>query len=128
MAIGSVAGALWLRDVRNRISPSCMAARRNFRLRLSSWLDHARLLASAALTVIGVSAQTFTTTVDQHGAVVNSGPALRRPSRGDSSGIALGGTPIGAPIVGWVAERGPALGAGIAAAAGFAAALVGIGS
>jgi MFS family permease len=40
-------------------------------------------------------------------------------------GIALGGTPIGAPIVGWVANHfGPRWALGIGAGAGFAAALV----
>jgi hypothetical protein len=41
--------------------------------------------------------------------------------------IALGCTPIGAPIVGWVADRfGPRWALGVGAAAGFAAAIVGI--
>jgi MFS family permease len=41
--------------------------------------------------------------------------------------IALGGTPIGAPIVGRVADVfGPRWALGIGAAAGFAAAIVGI--
>ena len=39
--------------------------------------------------------------------------------------IALGGTPIGAPLVGWVADRfGPRWALGVGAAAGFAAAAV----
>ena len=41
--------------------------------------------------------------------------------------IALGGTPLGAPIVGWVADRfGPRWALGVGAASGFAAAIVGI--
>jgi MFS family permease len=41
--------------------------------------------------------------------------------------VALGGTPVGAPIVGWVADRfGPRWALGVAAAAGFAAAMVAI--
>jgi MFS family permease len=41
--------------------------------------------------------------------------------------IARGGTPIGAPIVGWVADRfGPRWALGVGAASGFGAALVGI--
>ena len=37
--------------------------------------------------------------------------------------IALGGTPLGAPVVGWVADRfGPRWALGVAAASGFAAA------
>jgi hypothetical protein len=39
--------------------------------------------------------------------------------------IALGGTPIGAPIVGWVADTfGPRWALGVGAASGFAAAAV----
>jgi predicted MFS family arabinose efflux permease len=42
-------------------------------------------------------------------------------------GIALGGTPIGAPIVGWVANNfGPRWSLGVGAASGFIAALVAI--
>ncbi|ESQ81837.1 hypothetical protein AEAC466_19945 [Asticcacaulis sp. AC466] len=42
-------------------------------------------------------------------------------------GVALGGTPIGAPIVGWVANHfGPRWALGIGAASGFAAAIVAI--
>ena len=41
--------------------------------------------------------------------------------------IALGGTPIGAPIVGWVADTfGPRWALGVGAASGVGAALVGI--
>ena len=41
--------------------------------------------------------------------------------------IALGGAPIGAPIVGWVADRfGPRWALGVGAAAGLAAAMVAI--
>jgi MFS family permease len=40
-------------------------------------------------------------------------------------GIALGGTPIGAPIVGWVADHlGPRWALGLGAASGYAAAIV----
>jgi MFS family permease len=39
----------------------------------------------------------------------------------------LGGTPIGAPTVGWVADTfGPRWALGVGAASGFAAAIVGI--
>ena len=41
--------------------------------------------------------------------------------------IAMGCAPIGAPIVGWVADRfGPRWALGIGAASGFAAAIIGI--
>jgi MFS family permease len=42
-------------------------------------------------------------------------------------GVALGGTPIGAPIVGYIADHfGPRLAIGVGAAAGFAAAGFGL--
>jgi MFS family permease len=42
-------------------------------------------------------------------------------------GVALGGTPIGAPIVGWVADHlGPRWALGVGAASGFAATIVAI--
>ena len=41
--------------------------------------------------------------------------------------IFMGGTPLGAPIVGWVADAfGPRWALGVGAAAGFPAALVGV--
>jgi len=41
--------------------------------------------------------------------------------------IALGGTPIGAPIVGWVADTfGPRWAIGVGAASGIASAIVGL--
>ena len=41
--------------------------------------------------------------------------------------VALGGTPIGAPIVGWVANHfGPRWALGVGAASGFAAAVVAV--
>ena len=41
--------------------------------------------------------------------------------------IALGGTPIGAPVVGWVADTfGPRWALGVGAVSGFAAAVVGL--
>jgi MFS family permease len=54
-------------------------------------------------------------------------PAMRGRVMALRVAIALGGTPIGAPIVGWVANRfGPRWALGIGAAAGFAAALVAV--
>jgi MFS family permease len=42
-------------------------------------------------------------------------------------GIALGGTPIGAPIIGWVADHfGPRWSLGVAAASGMIATAVGV--
>ncbi len=54
-------------------------------------------------------------------------PAMRGRVMALRVGVALGGTPIGAPIVGWVADHfGPRWALGVGAASGFAAALVGV--
>jgi MFS family permease len=80
---------------------------------------------AVALVVIGVAAQTFTTTAN--GAVqLSTEPAMRGRVMAIFMAIALGGTPLGAPVVGWVADTfGARWALSIAAAAGLAAALVG---
>jgi MFS family permease len=79
-----------------------------------------------ALVIVGVSAQTFTTTAN--GTVqLSTEPVMRGRVMAIYLAIAMGGTPIGAPIVGWVADTfGPRWALGVGAAAGFSAALVGI--
>jgi MFS family permease len=58
---------------------------------------------------------------------LSTDPAMRGRVMALRVGIALGGTPIGAPIVGWVANRfGPRWALGIGGSAGFAAALVAV--
>jgi MFS family permease len=83
-------------------------------------------LFGAALVVIGVAAQTFTTTAN--GAVqLSTEPAMRGRVMAILLAIALGGTPIGAPIVGWVVDTfGPRWALSVGAVAGFAAAVVGL--
>jgi MFS family permease len=54
-------------------------------------------------------------------------PSMRGRVMALRVGIALGGTPIGAPIVGWVADQfGPRWALGVGAVSGFAAALVAV--
>ncbi|MDQ1583086.1 MAG: hypothetical protein QOF36_1140, partial [Microbacteriaceae bacterium] len=54
-------------------------------------------------------------------------PALRGRVMAIYMAIFMGGTPIGAPIVGWVADTfGPRWALGVGAASGIAAALVGV--
>jgi len=81
---------------------------------------------AAALIVIGAAALTFfngTNSIMQ----LSTEPAMRGRVMALRVGIALGGAPIGAPIVGWVANHfGPRLALGIGAAAGIAAALVAV--
>ena len=56
-------------------------------------------------------------------------PAMRGRVMALRLGVAVGSTPIGAPIVGWVANHyGPRWALAVGAASGFAAALVALGA
>jgi MFS family permease len=79
-----------------------------------------------ALVVIGVAALTFTNTTNSL-MQLSTEPAMRGRVMALRVGIALGGTPVGAPIVGWVANHcGPRWALGVGAASGFAAAIVAV--
>src|SRR6185437_9872457 len=81
-------------------------------------------LFAAALVVIGVAALTFMNTSNSL-MQLSTEPAMRGRVMAIRLAIALGGTPIGAPIVGWVADHfGPRWSLAVAAAAGLAAALI----
>jgi len=83
-------------------------------------------LFAGALVIIGVATLTFTNTTNSL-MQLSTEPAMRGRVMALRVGIALGGTPIGAPIVGWVANHfGPRWALGVGAASGFAAALVAI--
>ncbi|RYZ04275.1 MAG: MFS transporter [Myxococcales bacterium] len=126
MAVGSVAGALL----------SARRERPRLGLLLASGVTFGVGCALAAvmptywsfaamLVVIGVSAQTFTTSVNAT-VQLSTEPAMRGRVLAILLAIALGGTPLGAPIVGYVADHfGARWALGVGAAAGLAAALVG---
>jgi MFS family permease len=79
---------------------------------------------AGALVIIGASALTFANTTNSL-MQLSTEPAMRGRVMALRVGIALGGTPIGAPIVGWVADNfGPRWALGVGVAAGFAAAVV----
>jgi MFS family permease len=84
-------------------------------------------LFAGALVVIGVAALTFTNATNSMMQLTTE-PSMRGRVMALRLAIALGGTPIGAPIVGWVADQfGPRWALGVGAASGFAAAAVAAG-
>lgn len=127
MAIGSVAGALLsARRAKPQITLLFIgAAIFGFGFSLASIMPNYWLFG-LALVVIGVASQTFNTTVNST-VQLSTDPAMRGRVMAILLAIALGGTPIGAPLVGWVADTfGPRWALGVGAASGFSASLVGI--
>ncbi|PRZ55969.1 transmembrane secretion effector [Paraburkholderia fungorum] len=81
---------------------------------------------ACTLAVIGVAALTFTNTTNSL-MQLSAEPAMRGRIMALRLAIALGGTPIGAPVVGWVANHlSPWWALGVGAAAGFVAASIGV--
>jgi MFS family permease len=81
---------------------------------------------AGSLMVIGAAALTFTNGTNSI-MQLSTEPAMRGRVMALRVSVALGGTPIGAPIIGWVANRfGPRWALGIGAGAGFTAALVAV--
>ncbi len=81
------------------------------------------MLFGVALYVVGVAAQTLTTSTISL-IQISTAPEMRGRVIAIFMAIALGGTPIGAPIVGWVADHfGPRWSLGVGAAAGLLAAV-----
>ncbi|WP_029947193.1 MFS transporter [Leifsonia aquatica] len=127
MAIGSVVGAL-LSARRERPRVALLFAGAAFfgaGCAIAAVMPTYWLFA-IALIVIGVSSQTLMTTAN--GTVqMTTDPVLRGRVMAIYMAIFMGGTPVGAPIVGWVADTfGPRWAMGVGAASGFAAALVGV--
>jgi MFS family permease len=127
MAIGSVAGALL---AAKRAKPHLAllvggSAIFGLGFALAALMPNYWLFG-LVLVIIGLSAQTFTTTTLAL-VQLSTEPVMRGRVLAILLAIALGGTPVGAPVAGWVADRfGPRWALGIGAASGIAAAIVGI--
>lgn len=127
MAIGSVAGAL-LAARRARPNIGLLvggAAMFGLGFGLATVMPSYGLFG-VTLMLIGVATQTFTTSAI--GLVqLSTEPHMRGRVMAILLAVALGGAPLGAPFVGWVADRfGPRMALAVAAFSGLSAALVGL--
>jgi MFS family permease len=123
MAIGTVTGALLAagRDKPNMRTLLAGAAIFGAGCTLAAVAPNYALFG-LALVIVGVAALTFTNSTNSL-LQITTEPAMRGRVMAIRLAIALGGTPIGAPIVGWVADMwGPRWALGVGAASGFAAA------
>ena len=127
MAIGSVAGAL-LSARREKPGMSVIAAAAaifGFGFCVAAAMPSYGLFG-CALVIIGLSAQTFTTTANST-IQLSTEPEMRGRVIALFLAIAVGATPIGAPFVGWVADSfGPRWALGVGAASGFGAVIVAV--
>jgi len=127
MAIGTVCGALIGADRSRPQFGSLLVGAAVFGLGCAlAGVAPSYWLFGAALVVIGVAALTFTNTTNSL-MQLSTEPAMRGRVMALRIGIGLGGTPIGAPIVGWVADSfGPRWALGVGAASGVVAAGVAV--
>jgi MFS family permease len=127
MAIGSVIGAL-LTARRTRPSIEHLlnsAAAFGIACGAAALAPNA-ITFGVVLIAVGLAAQTFTTSTNSL-VQLSTDPAMRGRVIAILFAILMGATPLGAPPVGWVADRfGPRWALAIAALSGFAAALVGV--
>jgi MFS family permease len=127
MAVGTLSGALFAAGRQKPNLASLLAGAGVFGLGCTlAALAPGYWWFGAALVVVGAAAMTFTNGTNSI-MQLSTEPAMRGRVMALRVGIALGGTPIGAPIVGWVANHfGPRWSLGVGAAAGLTAALVAV--
>jgi MFS family permease len=83
-------------------------------------------LFAFAMMLVGVAAVTFTNSSNSL-VQLSTEPAMRGRVMAIRLAIIMGGTPLGAPIAGWVADRfGPRWALAVGAASGVAAVIVGV--
>jgi MFS family permease len=127
MAIGTITGALLAagREKPRFVLLIAGAAFFGLGCTLASVMPNYRLFG-ATLVIIGVSSLTFSNSSNSLMQLATE-PIMRGRVMAMRLAITLGGTPIGAPLVGWVADHfGPRWSLRVGAAAGLTAALVGL--
>lgn len=127
MAVGAVAGALFAaRQKRPQLSVLVLTAALFGVGSIAAALAPNPWLFGVTLVFTGVAAQVYMTSTNSL-VQLSTEQAMRGRVMALLMAIVLGCTPLGAPIVGWVADAfGPRWALAVAAASGFLAVLVGI--
>jgi MFS family permease len=127
MAVGTMSGALFAAARESPQFRTLLVGAALFGLGCSlAAIAPSYWMFAGALVVIGVAALTFTNA--SNGLMqLSTEPGMRGRVMAIRLAVVLGGTPIGAPIVGWVADHlGPRWALAVGAASGFAAAIVAV--
>ena len=127
MAVGTMSGALFAAGRERPEFKSLLIGAAMFGLGCAlAAVAPSYWLFAAALVITGIAALTFTNTSNSL-MQLSTEPAMRGRVMALRVAIALGGTPIGAPIVGWVADHlGPRWSLGVGALSGLLSAAVAI--
>jgi MFS family permease len=127
LAIGSVTGALFAARRERPRAPFLLGAAAVFGVCLGiSAAMPTYALFGLVLIGVGLSAQTFNTTANSTVQLWTE-PEMRGRVMAIYIAISLGCTPLGAPLIGWVADRfGPRWSLAAGASSGILAALVGV--
>lgn len=125
MAFGSVAGALFAARRGNPNMQVLLIGSLLFGLSCGlAALAPSYIVFGLALVAVGFAAQTFMTTTNSL-VQLSIAPQMRGRVLAILLAIALGGTPVGAPIIGWAADHfGPRIALGVGAASGLVAAMI----
>ncbi|MCU1404841.1 MAG: transporter [Glaciihabitans sp.] len=128
LAVGSITGALLsARRDRPRIGVVIVAAMGFGVACLLSAIAPTYWLFAASLVLVGFGSMTMLTSANAY-VQTTTAPAMRGRVMALYMAILAGGTPVGAPLVGWVSNiYGPRWGLGVAALSGIVAALVALG-
>ncbi len=126
MAVGSVAGTLWAASSRSHSTRLLIAGAAGLALSLlaSSVMPNPWTFG-IAMAGVGMAAQLFTSVANSV-VQLTTNPAMRGRVMAIFMAVAMGGIPLGAPIVGWVSDaHGPRFGVALAGVTALVAAALG---